>query len=66
LVDVQTVLRHAHLSTTQLYLRPRVEDLVEQLAAMERRRAQAAAGGGLAVAEGHDPAAVAELLGLGR
>jgi integrase len=65
LVDVQTVLRHAHVSTTQLYLRPRVEDLVEQMAAMQQRRAEAVTDG-LVVAAGHDPAAVAELLGLGR
>ncbi len=65
LVDVQTVLRHAHVATTQLYLRPRIEDLVEQLAAMQQRRAEAATGG-VVVAQGHDPAAVAELLGLGR
>lgn len=65
-VDVQTVLRHAHVSTTQLYLQPRIEDLVEQMAAMQRRRAEATTGTGLAVADEHDPAAVAELLGLSR
>ncbi len=65
LVDVQTVLRHAHLSTTQTYLQPHIEDLVEKVAQMQQRRAEASTGG-LTVAEGHDAAAVAELLGLGR
>lgn len=63
LVDVQVVLRHAHLSTTQLYLRPTVDDLVAKVAEMNQRRAEAAATPPL-VAAGHDAGAVAELLGL--
>ncbi|MDP8929835.1 MAG: site-specific integrase, partial [Actinomycetota bacterium] len=45
LVDVQTVLRHAHLSTTQIYLQPRIEDLVEKVAQMQQRRAEASTDG---------------------
>ncbi|UYM05631.1 tyrosine-type recombinase/integrase [Solicola gregarius] len=32
LVEVQTVLRHRHLSTTELYLQPRTEELFDKLA----------------------------------
>jgi integrase len=33
LVEIQTIMRHAHLSTTQLYTQPRLEDLMDKLAA---------------------------------
>jgi integrase len=33
LPEVQTIMRHAHLSTTQRYTVPRIEDLAEKLAA---------------------------------
>jgi integrase len=32
LVEVQTIMRHAHLSTTQLYMAPRLDDLMGKLA----------------------------------
>jgi site-specific recombinase XerD len=61
LVEVQAILRHAHLSTTQLYLQPRLEELIERLTqhyAQQRRQAP------LQVPVGYDQAVVAELLGL--
>ena len=33
LVEVQTIMRHAHLTTTQLYTLPRLDDLMDKLAA---------------------------------
>lgn len=32
LVEIQTIMRHAHLSTTQLYVTPRLDDLLGKLA----------------------------------
>ncbi len=32
LVEIQTIMRHAHLSTTQLYMTPRLDDLPGKLA----------------------------------
>lgn len=32
LVEIQTIMRHAHLSTTQLYMTPRLDDLLGKLA----------------------------------
>lgn len=43
LVDVQWVLGHAHLSTTEIYLTPNPDELVERLLAHHARRADAAA-----------------------
>lgn len=40
LSDVQWVLGHAHLTTTQLYLRPRAEEVVERVLAHHRARAE--------------------------
>ncbi|RZU46595.1 site-specific recombinase XerD [Krasilnikovia cinnamomea] len=65
LVDVQAVLRHAHVSTTELYLQPRTDDLVEKMEQLRQRRL-AAATQPPAVAAGYDQAAVRELLGLDR
>lgn len=65
LVDVQTVLRHAHISTTELYLQPRMDDLVEKMELLRQRRAEAATQPPV-VAAGYDEAAVRELLGLDR
>jgi hypothetical protein len=39
LADVQWVLGHAHLSTTQIYLNPLPEDVVESVLAHHERRA---------------------------
>jgi hypothetical protein len=30
-VDVQTVLRHRHLTSTQRYFRPRIDDVIDKL-----------------------------------
>lgn len=43
LTDVQWVLGHAHLSTTQLYVNPRLEDVIESVLAHHRRRADESA-----------------------
>jgi integrase len=32
LVEIQTIMRHAHLTTTQLYMTPRLDDLLGKLA----------------------------------
>jgi integrase len=32
LVEIQTIMRHAHLTTTQLYMAPRLDDLLGKLA----------------------------------
>ena len=41
LVDVQWVLGHAHLSTTEIYLTPNPDELVERLLAHHARQAEA-------------------------
>jgi len=41
LVDIQWVLGHAHLSTTEVYLTPKPDELVERLLAHHARQAQA-------------------------
>lgn len=43
LTDVQWVLGHAHLSTTQLYVTARLEDVIESVLAHHRRRADESA-----------------------
>jgi site-specific recombinase XerD len=62
LVDVQTLLRHANVSTTQIYTQPRLEDLVSKLVEHYARPAPPAP----VLDPGYDPAEVAELLGLSR
>jgi site-specific recombinase XerD len=42
LVDIQWVLGHAHLSTTEIYLTPNPDELVERLLAHHARQAEAA------------------------
>ncbi|WP_374330119.1 site-specific integrase [Streptomyces sp. PSKA30] len=42
LVEVQTILRHAHLSTTALYTAVRLDDLLGQLAEHYQRTAEPA------------------------
>jgi site-specific recombinase XerD len=60
LIDVQTILRHASVTTTQIYTQPRLEDLVTKV--MEHFARPAPAPPSLNV--GYDADAVHELLGL--
>lgn len=60
IVDVQTVLRHVHLSTTTLYTQPHLDDVVEKVLAHHARPRPAAP----SVEADYDDAAVRELLGL--
>ena len=46
LTDLQWVMGHAHLSTTQRYLNPRAEDAIEAVLAFHARQRQRAAGAG--------------------
>ena len=63
LVEVQTILRHAKVTTTQEYLRPRLEELIEKVAAHHARPRPSAVAD---VAAGYDQDRVRELLGLER
>jgi len=62
LVDVQWVLGHAHLSTTEIYLTPNPDELVERLLAHHARQAEAAARPPVP-APGYRPEVLQELLG---
>ncbi len=64
LVDVQWVLGHAHLSTTEIYLTPNPGELVERLLAHHARQAEAAARPP-APAPGYRPEVLQELFGPG-
>jgi integrase/recombinase XerC len=60
LVDVQTILRHASVTTTQIYTQPRLEDLVGKVLEHYARPPTAV----LRIEPEYDAAAVRELLGL--
>jgi site-specific recombinase XerD len=60
LFDVQTILRHASVTTTQIYSQPRLEDLVAKV--LEHYGRPKASG--LVIEPSYDDAAVRELLGL--
>ena len=60
LVDVQTILRHASISTTQIYTQPRLEDLVSKVIEHYARPPTP----GPTIEPEYDAAAVRELLGL--
>jgi integrase len=60
LFDVQTILRHASVSTTQIYTQPRLEDLVSKVLEHYARPRPA----GPTIEPAYDEAAVRELLGL--
>jgi site-specific recombinase XerD len=61
LIDVQTILRHASISTTLLYTRPRIEDLVEKVTEHHARPRPEPR---FRVADGYNDAHLRELLGL--
>lgn len=60
LVDVQTVLRHSNITTTQIYTQPRLEDLVGKMLEHYARPPAPAP----SIEPAFDAAAVRELLGL--
>jgi integrase len=60
LVDVQTILRHASVTTTQIYTQPKLDDLIAKVLEHYARPAAPPA----ALDPGYDAAAVHELLGL--
>lgn len=62
LFDVQTILRHAQVTTTQIYAQPRLDDLVDKMLEHYARPTTPA----MTVDPGYDAAAVSELLGLMR
>ncbi len=61
LFDVQTILRHASVTTTQIYAQPRLEELVGKVLAHYARPRAA----GPVIEPAYDAAAVLELLGIG-
>ncbi|WP_241745907.1 tyrosine-type recombinase/integrase [Streptomyces tubercidicus] len=64
LPDVQWLLGHAHLTTTQVYLEPRLEEVVERCRTHHRQRSEPVAPP--APAEGYRPEVMAALLGVAR
>jgi len=62
LVDVQTILRHASVTTTQIYTQPRLEDLIEKVLEHYARPPAPAP----TLDPGYDASAVHELLGIRR
>ena len=60
LFDVQTILRHASVSTTQIYTQPRMEDLVAKVLEHHARPRPV----GPVIEPAYDDAMVRELLGL--
>lgn len=67
LTDVQWVLGHARLTTTQLYLTPRSEDVVRRLLAHHAAQSRRAAGsaGPPPPAAGYRPESLTALFGPG-
>ena len=66
LTDVQWVLGHAHLSTTQLYLTAPDEDVIAAVVAHHARRQGGPAGqGGAEAAAGYRPESLSVLFGPG-
>lgn len=61
LVDVQTILRHAHITTTTVYTQPRMEDVLAKVVEHYAKPKAPAP----AIEPEYDEAAVRELLGLG-
>jgi site-specific recombinase XerD len=63
ITDVQWVLGHAHLSTTQIYVRPSKADVVESVLAHHRRQAARPAGPAWEPAPGYRPETMDILFG---
>lgn len=61
LVDVQTVLRHANVTTTTVYTQPRMEDVLQKVLEHYARPKPPPP----SIEPEYDHAAVRELLGLG-
>jgi integrase len=66
LTDVQWVLGHAHLSTTQIYVTPAPEDVVNSVLAHHRRQAERAAAPPVPPAAGYRPETLDVLFGRRR
>jgi hypothetical protein len=67
LADVQWVLGHAQLSTTQIYLNPLPADVIAGVLAHHRRRADVeAVGGGEVPSSSYRPETLGILFGGGR
>jgi hypothetical protein len=62
LTDVQWVLGHAHLSTTELYLRPDDDDVIERVIAHHRSAAEQPPAEDY-VGDGYRPGVLETLLG---
>lgn len=63
LTDVQWVLGHAHLATTQIYLRPRADEVIARVLEHHRRRAEPAPPPSAPPSGGYSPDSLRELLG---
>ena len=66
LTDVQLVLGHAQLTTTQIYLTPRQEDVIRRVLAHHAGQARQAANAAPVPAPGYRPETLDVLFGTGR
>ena len=66
LTDIQWILGHAHLSTTQIYLRPLTEDVIANVLAFHDRRRRQADAPDPGPAAGYRPDTLQILFGQGR